>query len=221
MPAQNTFLTGLQLGGNNLTDKCVSEILSVLSLPEAPPMKQIDLSSNTALGWRCAYPIAAALGANLSLHASSAAAADPEAGPSGTGASAGAGNGGPAAAAAADGGGVGGLPPSLLRAPILRLGLRRLVLQGVKVQDKGALVIASALKDNKVLKELNLSRCSITDPGGEAIVKALSAGFLESLDLSWNRWGPILGCGAEQVERGSCVKVWGIELGVVLCVAAW
>jgi hypothetical protein len=51
-----------QVAGNNLSTGCVYSILSTLSLPEAPAIKQIDFSSNTVLNWQCAYPIALALG---------------------------------------------------------------------------------------------------------------------------------------------------------------
>ncbi len=52
--------------------------------------------------------------------------------------------------------------------------------------DKGATVLADAIATNKVLKELNVSRCSIGDIGGAAIAQALSGGSLVFIDLSWN-----------------------------------
>ena len=35
-------------------------------------------------------------------------------------------------------------------------------------------------------QELSLSRCSITDQGGAALMQALAAGYLACLDVSWN-----------------------------------
>lgn len=35
-------------------------------------------------------------------------------------------------------------------------------------------------------QDLSLSRCSITDQGGAAVMQALSCSCIESLDLSWN-----------------------------------
>ena len=52
------------LAGNSLTNDCVSHVLSVLSLSRAPPVTQLDLSSNASLDWRCTYPLARALGAD-------------------------------------------------------------------------------------------------------------------------------------------------------------
>ena len=104
--------------GNNLGNECVSEILSTLSKPEAPPIRQMDLSTNTRLNWRVAMPIAAALGLE-----SDPQEANPE-------------------------------EPSapLPSQPIAMLRLSRLIMSGVRLTDKGAVVIASALKSNKILK---------------------------------------------------------------------
>ncbi|GAX72927.1 hypothetical protein CEUSTIGMA_g382.t1 [Chlamydomonas eustigma] len=76
--------------------------------------------------------------------------------------------------------------PQLPSNPIEMLRLSRLLLNGVKLGDKGAVIIAKALKTNRILKELDLSRCNISDTGGAALLAALEEGCLVSLNLSWN-----------------------------------
>ena len=107
--------------GNNLGNECVSDILSVLSLPEAPQVRQLDFSTNTRLNWRVSIPLATALGADASAHAHEPG--DPE------------------------------CPETPLPAsPIEMLRLSRLMLSGVKLCDKGAIIIAGALTTNRILK---------------------------------------------------------------------
>lgn len=108
--------------GNNLGNECVSDILSVLSLPEAPPVRQLDFSTNTRLNWRVVIPLAVALGADAAA-ATMHDHGDPEC---------------PATP----------LPSS----PIEMLRLSRLLLMGVKLGDKGALILAGALNTNRILK---------------------------------------------------------------------
>ncbi|GAX83706.1 hypothetical protein CEUSTIGMA_g11131.t1 [Chlamydomonas eustigma] len=79
------------------------------------------------------------------------------------------------------------LEPTLVTScPIEMLRLSRLLLGGVKLGDKGATLIAGALRNNRILKELDLSRCKISDIGGIALMSALEVGCLISLDISWN-----------------------------------
>ena len=118
------------LAGNNLGNECVTDVLSTLSKPEAPHIRQIDLSTNTRLNWRVAVPIAAALGV------------PPEEQPHQEGLH-----------AATTGGGEALPPPSgVPSSPIEMLRLSRLLLGGTRLGDKGAAIIGAALKTNKVLK---------------------------------------------------------------------
>ena len=48
--------------GNALTNECISEILSCLSLPDAPRINNLDFSCNAMLTWRAALPIVLAMG---------------------------------------------------------------------------------------------------------------------------------------------------------------
>jgi hypothetical protein len=105
--------------GNNLGNECVAEILSTLSRPEAPLVRQMDLSTNTRLNWRVSVPIAAALGLEAGPRESSA----PE-----------------------------GPPVPLPEYPIQMLHLSRLIMSGVSLTDKGAAILAEAVKTNKILK---------------------------------------------------------------------
>ncbi|KAF5832617.1 hypothetical protein DUNSADRAFT_11434 [Dunaliella salina] len=67
------------------------------------------------------------------------------------------------------------------------LNLKRLLLSGTKLGDKGASEMASALRHNRSLKSLSLSRCGIGDTGGRALMDALATNTtLASLDVSWN-----------------------------------
>ena len=114
----HTVMHRIMPSGNNLGNECVTAILSTLSEPEAPPIRQMDLSTNTRLNWRVAMPIASALGLE-----SPPKDENPE-------------------------------EPSapLPSQPIVMLRLSRLIMSGVRLTDKGAIVIASALKSNKILK---------------------------------------------------------------------
>lgn len=181
----NRSLTGLRLPGNNLTNECVALLLSYLSHPDAPAIHQMDLSMNSSLTWMCAYPLSAALGGSNTPQPHGASKPDPS----------------PTRASFA------WEPSSLEKAatptvkaeasnPLMgpdhvinTLGLSRLLLEGVKLQDKGAMILAQAMSKNKTLKELSLARCSITDAGGAAVFQALAESPLVSLDISWNQLG--------------------------------
>ena len=178
----NRGLTGLRLPGNNLTNECVALILSSLSLKEAPSIQAFDLSMNSSLTWMVAYPLAEAIGGETQeIDVTSRRPASPSK--------------------------TNGREPSSLdkaATPTVRddasltispahyihqLGLSRLLLEGIKLQDKGAMILAKALSRNMALKELNISRCSIQDAGGASLFLALSQGFLVNLDISWNQLG--------------------------------
>ncbi|KAG2501181.1 hypothetical protein HYH03_000996 [Edaphochlamys debaryana] len=167
-------LVRLCLGGNKLHDQDVSELMSILSEPAAPRVRTLELDLNTNLTWRCALPLALALG--LSPDTASAAAADW------------------AVVAAA-------LPPNVASpaavvAPssvpsattkVKRLGLERLSLVGVKLGDKGCSQLAEGLRSNNTLRDLDLRRCGLSDFGGAALLEVLGSNVtLARLDVSWN-----------------------------------
>lgn len=142
----NIDLTGLRLPGNNLDNQCIALILSSLSLPNAPLVFQLDFSNNSALTWMCCYPLAEAIGGEAQevdvtivrppspsknsrdtsslLDKASMASVKADASPF-TGS------------------------PNVIH----KLGsLCRLLLDGIKLQDKGAAVLAKALAKNVTLK---------------------------------------------------------------------
>eukprot|EP00798_Chlamydomonas_sp_ICE-L_P001803 gene1803-33223_t len=226
---QNSFLTGLQLSGNNLSNACVAEILSILSQEEAPPIAQLDLSANTGLTWSmdtpisntktnttnisttnisntiisntnisstnspisntntnitisntnisCMYAIATSLGAKL--HPTPGEGDDAEMAAVST------------------------LPPELPVAPMHMLTLRRLMLSGTKLTDRGAILLAEAIRSNRILKELNgalisngctqvlrLDHNGFSDLDCARILSGLSEnGVWRYVDLSYNNLG--------------------------------
>lgn len=67
------------------------------------------------------------------------------------------------------------------------LRLRRIILSGLKLGDRGAAEIAGALTRNTYLRDLVLSRCGIGDPGGRALFEAIGSNHhLYAVDVSWN-----------------------------------
>ncbi|PNW77510.1 hypothetical protein CHLRE_10g439750v5 [Chlamydomonas reinhardtii] len=173
--SQSPRLVRLCLGGNKLCNEDVMELMLLLSEPSAPRVTELDLEQNTHLSWRCALPLALALG--MSPDASTAVAADW------------------AAVAAALPPGSAATPASVVlpsfvpsaREKIRRLPLQRLGLSGVKLGDKGAAALAEGLRANSSLLELDLQRCGLTDVGGSLLFEVLGSNItLQRLDCSWN-----------------------------------
>ncbi|GLI64025.1 hypothetical protein VaNZ11_007186 [Volvox africanus] len=172
--AQSPQLVRLCLVGNKLSNEDVMELVAILSGPTAPRVQELFLDQNTNLSWRCALPLALALGMSPDMAAASTAADW-------------------AAVAAA-------MPPSATPASIVapasvpsardrihRLDLRVLSLCGVKLGDKGVAQLAEGLRANNALRELDLRRCGISDSGGAVLMDVLeSNGRLQRLDVSWN-----------------------------------
>ncbi|GFR42395.1 hypothetical protein Agub_g3267, partial [Astrephomene gubernaculifera] len=67
-------LVRLCLAGNKLSNEDVAELMSLLSAPDAPRVRDLSLEQNTNLTWRCALPLALALGMSPDLAATAAAA---------------------------------------------------------------------------------------------------------------------------------------------------
>ncbi|KAG2432898.1 hypothetical protein HXX76_008629 [Chlamydomonas incerta] len=173
--SQSPRLVRLCLGGNKLCNEDVMELMLLLSEPAAPRVTELDLEQNTHLSWRCALPLAMALG--MASDATSAVAADwaavAAAMPAGSAA-------GPASVV---------LPASVptAREKIRRLPLQRLGLSGVKLGDKGVAQLAEGLRANSSLLELDLRRCGLTDVGGSVLFEVLGSNItLQRLDCSWN-----------------------------------
>ncbi|GIL94432.1 hypothetical protein Vretimale_623 [Volvox reticuliferus] len=172
--AQAPQLVRLCLAGNKLSNEDVMDLVAILSAPTAPRIQELFLDQNTNLSWRCALPLALALGMSPDMAAASTAADW-------------------AAIAAA-------MPPSATPATIVapaslpsardkihRLDLRVLSLCGVKLGDKGVAQLAEGLRANNALRELDLRRCGISDSGGAVLMDVLeSNGRLQRLDVSWN-----------------------------------
>ncbi len=73
------------------------------------------------------------------------------------------------------------------RPPMMPRGnLSRVRRGGITVAEKGGRARGQALGSNRILKELDLSRCSIGDKGGAALFASLEEGCLVILNLSWN-----------------------------------
>jgi hypothetical protein len=181
----NQSLTGLRIPGNNLTNECISLILSFLSLPDSPAIFQMDLSMNSSLTWMCAYPLAVALGGDSIPHPPGTTKGEPS--PTKTSHT--------WESSSLDKAATPSVKPetmSPLMGPgnvIHTLGLSRLLLEGIKLQDKGSMILAQALSKNTALRELSLARCSIMDAGGASVFKALAESHLVMIDMSWNQLG--------------------------------
>ncbi|KAG2448830.1 hypothetical protein HYH02_006181, partial [Chlamydomonas schloesseri] len=174
--SQSPRLVRLCLAGNKLSNEDVMELMLMLSEPSAPRVTELDLEQNTHLSWRCALPLALALG--MSTDASSAVAADWAAVAAAL----------PAAGSSASPSSV-VLPSALPSAQekIRRLPLQRLGLSGVKLGDKGVAQLAEGLRANSSLLELDLRRCGLTDVGGSVLFEVLGSNItLQRLDCSWN-----------------------------------
>ena len=80
--------------------------------------------------------------------------------------------------------------------------LNKIVLDGNKIKDEGAIALGEALKSNKTLKELALSSCGIGAEGAKALASALSEGsaVLKNVDVSYNY---IQGEGAQQLAAAA------------------
>ncbi|EFJ52507.1 hypothetical protein VOLCADRAFT_86673, partial [Volvox carteri f. nagariensis] len=172
--AQSPQLVRLCLAGNKMSNEDVTELMSLLSDPAGPRIQEIILDQNTNLSWRCALPLALALGMSPDMAATSTAAdwaAVAAAMPSSAT---------PASIVA---------PPAVpsARDKIHRLDIRVLSLCGVKLGDKGVSQLAEGLRANNSLRELDLRRCGISDAGGAVLMDVLeSNGQLQRLDVSWN-----------------------------------
>lgn len=121
--------------GNLLTDASVAELVGLMAASSAAPhLRDLDLSSNAALTWRCCQPVAQLLGG------CPAAAPTPEPGRQGAGVE---------GAAPGDAGGGGGSNSGV---PAGAVRLRRLRLEGVQIGDKGAAILAAALASSQHLQ---------------------------------------------------------------------
>jgi len=124
----------------------------MVTSPAAPHLCELDLSSNSALTWRCCQPLAQLLARQLPVvlvdeGTGGGTASEQQSSRDGDSETSSE-DGAAGAAAAAE--------PLLVENPVR---LKRLMLGGVQLGDKGAVLLAEALRGNHHLKVKNMLSC--------------------------------------------------------------